>query len=396
MIKVAVYGQGYVGLPLAIAASRAGFDVVGIESSKSKIEMISGFNSPTEDLFSEEIKSAFESQNYRILSEIPVDFQPDIFCICVPTPLNDENNPDLSALENVVKQIGNKIAQRSLVIVESTIQPGTTRNLVQPMLEKTSGLSRQDFFVAFSPERIDPMNETWNLFNTPKLVAGLNEESANMAKSFYSKFISDVHIFSSVEVVESAKLLENSFRLVNISFINEFAVVCNKIGIDINEVISAATTKPYGFMPFYPSLGAGGHCIPVDPIYFAAAARRFGIETELIYLASKINLDMPKYFVRRAEEKLNGLQGKKILVVGISYKPNVADVRESPAIGLITGLLQKGAQVDWHDDLVKVWKGKKSVALSENYDLAIIATLHDYLDLTGLGNVEIINTRTSL
>jgi UDP-N-acetyl-D-glucosamine dehydrogenase len=200
---------------------------------------------------------------------------------------------------------------------------------------------------------------------------------------------------SSLEVAESAKLLENSFRLINISFINEFSIFCQKLGLDINDVINAASTKPYGFMPFYPSIGVGGHCIPVDPLYLANKAREIGASTKFIELADQINQEMPNYFVSRAEDKIGELKGKKVLVIGVSYKINVADVRETPVENLILGLEHKGAEVFWHDDLVKVWKGRKSVALSSEYDLAILTTPHGYLDLTELGDVPILNTRGS-
>jgi UDP-N-acetyl-D-glucosamine dehydrogenase len=227
-------------------------------------------------------------------------------------------------------------------------------------------------------------------------VAGLTEDSSKRASEFYGKFIESITICSSLEIAETAKLLENSFRFINISFINELAIFCQKIKIDINEVISAAATKPYGFMPFFPSIGVGGHCIPVDPLYLANAANAAGAPSRLIGLADQINQEMPGYFVGRAEEKIGRLKDKKVLVVGVSYKPNVADTRESPVEALISGLRGKGAQVIWHDDLVKAWKGEKSVALSSDFDLAIIATPHDYLDLSRLGNVPILNTRGSI
>jgi UDP-N-acetyl-D-glucosamine dehydrogenase len=214
--------------------------------------------------------------------------------------------------------------------------------------------------------------------------------------AFYEKFVDSITICSSVEIAETAKLLENSFRFINISFVNELAMFCEKIKIDVNEVISTAATKPYGYMPFYPSIGVGGHCIPVDPLYLANSTKTVGVPSRFIDLADQINQEMPGYFVRRAEAKINGLKNKKVLVVGVSYKPNVADVRESPVESLISSLKQKGAQVSWHDDLVKEWKGEKSVALSSVFDLAIIATPHDYLDLSKLGNVPILNTRGSI
>ena len=314
----------------------------------------------------------------------------------MPTPLSKSHKPDLAALTTAVTSVGKNLKSGILIIVESTIEPGTCRNILLPILLKESGLKLGDFELAYSPERIDPTNKKWSISNTPKLVAGLTENSANRARNFYGTFIDSITICSSLEIAETAKLLENSFRLVNISFINELAIFCQKIGVDITEVISAAATKPYGFMPFYPSVGVGGHCIPVDPIYLANAAQAVGAPSKFIDLADQINQEMPGYFVSRAEEKLGGLKAKKVLVVGVSYKPNVADVRESPVAALITGLKQKGALVSWHDDLVKEWNDEKSVPLSGNFDLAIITTPHDYLDLTQIGDVPILNTRGSI
>jgi UDP-N-acetyl-D-glucosamine dehydrogenase len=249
--------------------------------------------------------------------------------------------------------------------------------------------------VAYSPERIDPANKKWKINNTPKLVAGLTEEASRKAKEFYSKFINQVDICDSLEVAETAKLLENSFRLVNISFINELAIFCQKIGIDINDVVKAAATKPYGFMPFYPSVGVGGHCIPVDPLYLASAAKEVGAPTRFIDLADQVNLEMPNYFVGRADEILGGLKDKKVLVVGVAYKPNVSDVRETPVASLIAGLEKSGASVSWHDDLVKIWNNQRSVPITDQFDLAIIATPHDYIQLDKLGKTPVLNTRGS-
>jgi len=319
-----------------------------------------------------------------------------IILICVPTPLSNKHRPDLAALRSATATVGKNLKVGSLVIVESTIEPGTCRNILLPSLLKESGLRPGEFELAYSPERIDPTNKKWGISNTPKLVAGLTESAAQKAESFYIKFVNSITKCSSLEIAETAKLLENSFRLVKFSFINELSIFCQKIGIDVSEVISAAATKPYGFMPFYPSIGVGGHCIPVDPIYLANAANAVGAPSRFIELADKINLEMPGYFVDRAEEKLGGLQNKRVLVVGVSYKPNIADVRETPVEALIAGLKQKGSRVSWHDDLVKEWNGEKSVDLSNEYDLVILATPHDYLDLTKLGDVPILNTRGSI
>ena len=250
--------------------------------------------------------------------------------------------------------------------------------------------------IAFSPERIDPLNQKWDVKNTPKLVAGLTDKARDRAVEFYSKFIDTVIPCSSLEVAETAKLLENSFRLINISFINELAIFCNKIGIDVQEVIKAASTKPYGFMPFYPSVGIGGHCIPVDPVYLSHKAKEVGAPTSFIDLATKVNHEMPKYFVKRASQMLGKVKNKKVLVLGVSYKPNISDVRETPVEALIDGLRKKGAKVKWHDDIVKKWRGEKSAEITDKYDLAIIATPHDYFDLKKLGKTKILNTRSSI
>jgi UDP-N-acetyl-D-glucosamine dehydrogenase len=393
--KIAVVGQGYVGLPLALAAVDAKFNVVGIDTDISKVEMIQSGNSPVEDIENTDISNAIQSNLYEISTEFSSRNNFEVFLICVPTPLSENHLPDLSILQSAINNVSKVLKADSLVIIESTIQPGTTRNIIVPILEKESGLSRDQFHVAYSPERIDPMNKKYTIKNTPKLVAGLTQEAANKAKEFYANFIDKVDICDSLEVAETAKLLENSFRLVNISFINELAMFCHKIGIDVNDVIKAASTKPYGFMPFYPSVGVGGHCIPVDPLYLAEAAREAGAPSRFIELADEINLGMPTYFVGRASEMLGGLKDKKVLVIGVSYKPNVADVRETPVEALISGLKKSGALVSWHDDLVKSWNGESSVALGSGFDLAILATPHDYLDLSLLGNVPVLNTRGS-
>ena len=395
MNKVVIIGQGYVGMPLALAASKSGIEVLGIDTNIGKVNQINTAKSPIEDISDDELKIALDSGKYKVSDKPYFDTSFEIVCICVPTPLSENHQPDLEILLAAVRDVGKSLKAGMLVIVESTIKPGTTRNEVIPILEKESGLKRDQFLVAYSPERVDPANKAWKIGNTPKLVAGLTAEAAQKAKEFYSKFINQVDICESLEVAETAKLLENSFRLVNISFINELAIFCQKIGIDINEVVKAAATKPYGFMPFYPSVGVGGHCIPVDPLYLASAAKEAGAPTRFIELADQINLELPNYFVGRAAEILGGLKGKKVLVIGVAYKPNVADVRETPVSALITGLEKSGALVSWHDDLVKTWNNQTSVPITDQYDLAIIATPHDYIQLVKLGKTPVLNTRGS-
>ncbi len=396
MQNVVIVGQGYVGLPLALAAVDAGHNVVGLDIDSRKTDLISRGKSPIEDILDEDISAALATNRYRLNSAINFDTSTEVICVCVPTPLNQEHKPDLTILEAAVSAVSQSLKAGMLVIIESTIQPGTTREVILPLLEKGSGLARGQFFLAYSPERIDPLNKKWNVKNTPKLVSGLTHESAKKAQSFYNTFIDNTVISSSLEIAETAKLLENTFRFINISFINEVAMFCNQIGIDVKEVIAAASTKPYGFMPFYPSIGVGGHCIPVDPIYLSSKATEIGSTISFIDLADKINRGIPQYLIARAGKITNGLKGKKIIVIGVSYKPNVADTRETPVEDLITGLQEQGAMVFWHDDLVKEWKGEHSTQLSQKFDLAIIATPHDYLDLSVLGAVPILDTRGSI
>ncbi len=393
---IVVIGLGYVGLPLAAAAAKSGCTVIGVDLDIERVNKINSGVSTIEDISSSEILNLVGRGLLKATSDYSAIKGADVILICVPTPLTSDHQPDLTYLESAANSISDNFYNGSLIILESTVAPGTTRDFLAPLIANGSGIDIIDLDVVFSPERIDPLNQKWNLKNTPKIVAGLTPKSRKRAVDFYSKFVDEIIEYDQVEVAETAKLLENSFRLINISFINELSIFCQKLGININDVISAASTKPYGFMPFYPSIGIGGHCIPVDPLYLANKAREIGSPTRFIDLAVQINQEMPDYFVGRAEEKIGGLKGKKVLVIGVSYKPNLSDVRESPVEDLIVGLKQKGAQVYWHDNIVKEWNGDKSMALSDNFDLAILATPHDYLDLTKLGDIPILNTRGSI
>ena len=394
--KVCVIGLGYVGLPLAIAAAKSGYNVVGIDLNVKKIQNINNGISPIEDIDNSQIQELRVNNKFTASNDYKEVRDALIILICVPTPLLKNQEPDYSNVESAAVSIIEYLPKGSLVILESTVAPGTTRNLLAPLLKCEENIGNGGIELAFSPERIDPSNRKWNLKNTPKIVAGLTINSRKRAVQFYSKFVGQVVECDSLEIAETAKLLENSFRLINISFINELSKLCNKLEIEINQVIKAASTKPYGFMPFYPSVGVGGHCIPVDPLYLSSKATEVGEPLQLIELASKINFTMPKYYVQRAEKTLHSLEGKNILVIGISYKPNVSDTREAAAEILISSLKEKGAVVRWHDDLVKEWNNEKSVALSSDFDLAILATPHDYLDLTKLGDVPILDTRGSI
>jgi UDP-N-acetyl-D-glucosamine dehydrogenase len=389
-----VIGLGYVGLPIAVNAANAGLIVSGIDLDPKKIDQLKSYESYVSDVLNTELKQALNT-NLMVSNELNPEHGEQIFLIAVPTPLDDQNRPDLSHLIDATIAVAKVLTKKSLVIVESTVQPGTCRDIVIPLLEKHSGYSRHEFFFVFSPERIDPSNQTHNLKNTPKLIAGLTPESTRIAQDFYSLFIEEVHICDSLEIAETAKLLENSFRLINISFINEISILCRKLGIDVNLVIKAASTKPYGFMPFFPSIGVGGHCIPVDPIYLSDKGKEVGVPIKIIELADKINREMPEYFAGIALEILGALADKKVLVIGIAYKSNVNDLRESPAIKLIQILRHKGAKVFWHDDLIGEWNHEKSTPLSSDFDLAILATPHDYIDIGKIESTPLLNTRNS-
>lgn len=393
---VSVVGLGYVGLPLAVSLCESGFKVHGLDVNIERIKQISNGKSPVEDIQDSQIALFVESGLLRAGTDFSSISDSEIVFICVPTPIHDDLSPDYSHVIESAKAIRKYLSNNALVILESTVAPGFTRDVFIPLIKENLLPSPSKLFFAFSPERIDPSNKVWTIRNTPKLIAGVDEESLEMAVEVYSKFVDNIKKCESLEVAETAKLLENSFRLINISFINEISIFCQKIGINVVDVVKAANTKPYGFMPFYPSIGVGGHCIPVDPLYMSNKAAEIGVRTSMIDLAIKINQEIPDYFVGRASEMLFGLTGKRILVVGVAYKPNVSDVRQSPVEALIRGLKQKGALVSWHDDLVNEWNDEKSVALSSDFDLAIIATPHDYLDLKNLGNVPVLNTRGSI
>jgi UDP-N-acetyl-D-glucosamine dehydrogenase len=386
-MKVAVIGQGYVGLPLAIAVARAGNDVLGIDSDAAKVAMLDSGASPILDLSDSDISSV--PGHYRVTASYEEINLCEIVVICVPTPLDDSGNPDLTYVISACTSLAEFIRDGTLVIVESTLSPGDTRGIVKSTLDRAG----VNYLLAYSPERIDPANKSWNVTNTPKLVAGLTDSATDQAVTFYQSFVSEVTVGSSIEVIETAKLLENSFRLINISFINEIAEFCARMGIDVRDVIDAAATKPYGFMPFYPSAGVGGHCIPVDPSYLVAKARELGAPTRFIDLANEVNLSLPSYFVGVAEGILGSLREKKIIVVGVAYKPDVSDTRQTPASELIALLREAGAHVVWHDDLVVSWNRERSRALTDYYDLAILVNPHTDTDLTALGTTKILNTR---
>lgn len=396
MMTIAVIGLGYVGLPLAVNAAKSGYKVYGIDSNLDLVNSINAAKSAIEDVSDVQLSEVIHSGKFIAANNADNISDIDVVLICVPTPVNSENIPDLTYLTQAIIISSLIIKAGSLVILESTVAPGTTRNFLIPLLERKSGISRDLIHFSYSPERIDPLNKVWGISNTPKLISSYNQESLELTFQFYSKFVKSIVRCISLEVAETAKLLENTFRLVNISFINEIARFCNALGIDVNEVINVASTKPYGYMAFYPSVGIGGHCIPVDPLYLSDKAKEIGTPIQFIELANQINGSLPKYFTELAEKKIGNLKNKKILVIGIAYKPNVSDTRETPVQALIHELESMGANVSWHDDLVKEWRNQKSVHLSPNFHLAILATPHDYIDLTNIGATPLLDTRGAI
>ena len=388
-MRVSIIGQGYVGLPLAMAVAQAGHEVVGIDLDQSLIEKLKVGKSPIVDVTDDQITSAIKTGRYSLANNFGAVETSDVVVICVSTPLDSVNKPDFSFLIRALNSIVDHLQANALIINESTISPGTTRGLIKETLDK-AGIPYE---LAYSPERIDPANKKWTVINTPKLVAGLTPTATERAVAFYKTFVESVTTGSSPEVIETAKLLENSFRLVNISFINEIAQFCAAMNIDVREVVDAAATKPYGFMPFYPGAGVGGHCIPVDPSYLVSKAQEIGAPTRFIDLANELNRSLASYFTGVASGILGGLTGKKILIVGVAYKPEVADVRETPAEALIHELRAKGAKVSWHDELVQDWNGEKSVELTPDFDLAILVNPHSNTNMSALGSTRILNTR---
>ena len=386
---LSVIGQGYVGMPLALAAASAGHATVGIDLNPKIVSSVTSLHSPIEDISDAQIEVAYASGRYRITNTYECIKESEIVVICVPTPLDAAGMPDLTFLKAAVSEVSDNLKDGALVVIESTVAPGTTRDFVAPILDG----AKVAYELAYSPERIDPANKKWNVTNTPKLVAGITSSATHRASNFYQTFVSDVVQGSSVEVIETAKLLENSFRLINISFINEIAEICLKMKIDVREVIDAASTKPYGFMAFYPGAGVGGHCIPVDPSYLSSKAKEIGASARFIDLANQVNNELPDYFTKIAAKALGEIKNKNILIVGVAYKSDVSDIRETPALDLIRALRNAGAQVSWHDDLVQEWNGEKSAPLATTYDLAILVNPHTGTDLSKLGSVRILDTR---
>ena len=382
---LAIIGQGYVGLPLAMAAVDAGWSVVGIEKSVSRVDQLNSGSSPVEDISDTRLANALAGKKY-IASNNPRDVSTaSVVTICVPTPLNIQREPDLELLESATKDVAPFLGDGTLLVSESTSYPGTLREVIIPLVIRLKSSETKTLYFASAPERVNPGDPVWDQKNTPRLIGGIDEESKKRALAFYSSICDSVVPTSTPEIAEAAKILENTFRLVNIAMINEFTQLCSAQGINVHEVINAAATKPYGFMPFRPGVGIGGHCIPVDPLYLTWWARKGGQVASLVERSDEISNQMPAYVAERALSLANTSTNKlKVLIMGVAYKPGVGDVRETPVSALRAILTARGAEVAWVDPFVPLWEGTKPVDEAWDCDVAIVATNQPGLNVKSL------------
>ncbi len=387
-----VIGMGYVGLPLAVEFARAGFSVLGIDTDASKVAALTAGKSYIPDVRVDALRGLVAegklaaSQDYEAIAEL------DAISICVPTPLRKTRDPDMSYVVSAAEQIGEHLRPGMLIVLESTTYPGTTTEVLLPRMLSNGYTAGEDIFVAFSPERIDPANPTYGVRNTPKVIGGVTPACTEVAVALYATVVEQVVPVSSTQAAEMVKLLENTFRAVNIGLINEITIMCDKLGVDVWEVIAAAKTKPFGYMPFYPGPGLGGHCIPIDPLYLSWKLKTLNFNARFIELADEINTNMPRYVVSKVTEALNEdskpVRGSQILVLGVAYKPDVDDVRESPAIDIIQLLQQQGAAVSFHDphvadlrfDDIEMRSVEYGVATVASADCVLIVTDHSAYD----------------
>jgi UDP-N-acetyl-D-glucosamine dehydrogenase len=382
---LAIIGQGYVGLPLAMAAVDAGWSVIGIEKSASRVDQINSGSSPVEDISDDRLAKAIAAHKFEA-SNNPSDVSlASVVTICVPTPLDADRSPDLELLESATKDVAPYLSNGTLVVSESTSYPGTLRDVIIPLVDSLKSNEVKTLYYASAPERVNPGDPIWDQKNTPRLVGGIDEESQKRALAFYNSICDSVVATSSPEIAEAAKILENTFRLVNIAMINEFTQLCSAQGINVHEVINAAATKPYGFMPFRPGVGIGGHCIPVDPLYLTWWARKGGQVASLVERSDEIANQMPIYVAERALALIKGSSNApRVLIMGVAYKPGVGDVRETPASALRAALVTRGAEVAWVDPLVPLWEGTKPVTEAWNCDVAIVATNQPGMDVKAI------------
>ncbi len=390
--KVGVVGLGYVGLPLAVEFAKAGFHVTGFDVDREKVDSINNGRSYIPDVSQDTLAELVKDGLLSATTDFSQIKEMDGIIICVPTPLSKTKDPDMRYIQSATQSIAENLREGHVISLESTTYPGTTNEFVRPILESSGLKVGKDIFLAFSPERIDPGNKRYQVKNTPKVVGGIEPNSTEIVAYLYSKVIDKVVPVSSARTAEMTKLLENTFRSVNIALVNEFAIMCEILGIDVWEVIEAASTKPFGFMPFYPGPGIGGHCIPIDPHYLSWKLKTLNYNARFIELASEINTNMPRYVVQRVADALNefekSVKGSKILVLGVAYKKDIDDTRESPALDVIKLLENKGADVKYNDpyvpELVLNGKTRKSVELTEkllhNVDCVVITTDHSNYD----------------
>ena len=408
---VAVLGLGYVGLPLAVVFAESGFKVTGIDPIAEKVDQIKAGKSYILDINNAQISKLVKSGNLTATNDFSVLADIDAVSICVPTPLRKTGDPDLSFILSVSESLKEYVHKGMVIVLESTTYPGTTREMILPKLEEESNLKvGEDFFLAFSPERVDPGRKDWTTTNTPKVLGGITPTCLEVAQAWYSGALETVVPVSSAEVAEMAKLLENTFRMINIGMVNEMALMCDRLGVDVWEVIEAAATKPFGYMKFLPGPGLGGHCIPIDPLYLSWKLKTVNYSARFIELASEINTSMPRYTVTKVQDTLNtrkkALNGSNVLVLGVAYKPDIDDLRESPALDIIHLLGQKGAQVSYHDPYIKALNHEEIKMQSVSdldsavkaADCVVIVTNHssyDYPKILADANL-IVDTRNAL
>lgn len=379
---LAIIGQGYVGLPLAMAAVDAGWTVIGVDNLAAKVVQINAGTSPVEDISDSQLDAAIAGKSYFATTDFSQVAKASVVAICVPTPLDDNREPDLTLLRSAATSIAPHLANDTLIVSESTSYPGTLRDTIIPIVHQFKSARARDLYFACAPERVNPGDTIWNQKNTPRLVGAIDGESKVRALSFYESICNEVVTVSTPEVAEAAKLLENTFRLVNIALVNEFTQLCSGSGINVHEVIDAASSKPYGYMPFRPGVGVGGHCIPVDPLYLTWWARQIGGRAQFVESADAINHQMPRYVAERAIKLVSsGVRNPRVLIIGVAYKSGVGDVRETPASELRAHLQSLGAEVSWHDPLVQDWEDSSQVEIGWDCDVAILATLQPGMNL---------------
>ena len=411
--SVGIVGMGYVGLPLALVAAKAGFNVIGFDIDEARVALLNRGETGIKHIPSGAMAEALAQQRFRATANLAELGEPDAILIAVPTPLSKQREPDLTFVENSTRSIAKALRPGQLVVLESTTWPGTTKEVMQPILEANGLRAGKDFFLAFSPEREDPGNPSFGTASIPKVVGADDPASLQLCCALYDQLIEKTVPVSTASTAEAVKLTENIFRSVNIALVNELKVIFDRMGIDVWEVIDAAKTKPFGYMPFYPGPGLGGHCIPIDPFYLTWKAREFEVATRFIELAGQINTDMPHYVVSRLAEALDrrasrGLNGARVLIIGLAYKKNIEDTRESPALKLIELIEHRGATTDYHDPFVAeiprtrehaALQGRQSVSISAqslaSYDAILIATDHDTVDwrIVGEHGRLVIDTR---